>query len=256
VEKPKDPEDSSLPPYAQKLVAAFINRYHDSNLGALLKGVIHNLNGSLQILSMQMELLQRMLPQGEPKLQRQMEKCLGQMDKFRGMLELLIQKGVHDEQDSPQALQLNEILEEELSILHHNLFFKHQVKVHKDLASSLPLLRGHYLGLSQGFSNLFQNALEAMEGSPQKELTIMTRVQGNLLRVSVKDTGCGVPEEIKPHLFQPFFTSKGGKHPGLGLYISRQLLSPYGAAFQVSSQPRETILEVSFPLSGTSIGKA
>ena len=205
---------------------------------------------------MQMELLQRMLPQGEPKLQGQMEKCLGQIDKFRGMLELLIQKGVHDEQDSPQALQLNEILEEEFSVLHHNLFFKHQVKVHKELASPLPLLRGHYLDLSQGFSNLIQNALEAMESSQRKELTIMTRVQGNLIRVSLKDTGCGIPEEIKPNLFEPFFTSKGGKHPGLGLYITRQLLSPFGATFQVSSHPGETIFEVSFPVSGTSIGKA
>ncbi len=255
MEKPKYLEEPSLSPDAQKLLAAFINRYHYSNLGVLLKGVIHNLNGSLQILSMQMELLQRMLPQEEPKLQGQMEKCLGQIDKFRGMLDLLIQKGVHDEQDSPQALQLNEILEEELSVLHHNLFFKHQVKVRKELASPLPLLRGHYLELSQGFSNLLQNALEAMESSPQKELTVMTRVQGNLLRVSLKDTGCGIPEEIKPSLFQPFLTSKGGKHPGLGLYITRQLFSPYGATFQVSSRPGETIWEVSFPLSGTSVGK-
>jgi signal transduction histidine kinase len=256
VEKPKYPEDPSLPPSAQKLLVAFINRYHYSNLGVLLKGVVHNLNGSLQILSMQMELLQRMLPREEPKLQGQMEKCLGQIDKFRGMLELLIQKGVHDEQVSPQALQLNEILEEELSLLYHDLFFKHQVKVHKELASPLPLLRGHYLDLSQGFSNLIQNALEAMEGSEQKELTITTRTQGNSIRLSLKDTGCGIPEEIKPNLFQPFFTSKGGKHPGLGLYITRQLLSPFGATFQVSSQPGETILEVSFPVSGTSIGKA
>ena len=255
MDKPKSLGEPSLPPDAQKLLAAFINRYHYSNLGVLLKGVIHNLNGSLQILSMQMELLQRMLPQEEPKLQGQMEKCLGQIDKFRGMLDLLIQKGVHDEQDSPQALQLNEILEEELSVLHHNLFFKHQVKVRKELASPLPLLRGHYLDLSQGFSNLLQNALEAMEGSPQKELTVMTRVQGNLLWVSLKDTGCGIPEEIKPSLFQPFLTSKGGKHPGLGLYITRQLFSPYGATFQVSSRPGETIWEVSFPLSGTSVGK-
>jgi len=215
-----------------------------------------NLPDNAVILSMQMELLQRMLPQGDPKLQGQVEKCLGQIDKFRGMLELLIQKGVHDEQDSPQALQLNEILEEEFSVLHHNLFFKHQVKVHKELASPLPLLRGHYLDLSQGFSNLIQNALEAMESSQRKELTIMTRVQGNLIRVSLKDTGCGIPEEIKPNLFEPFFTSKGGKHPGLGLYITRQLLSPFGATFQVSSHPGETIFEVSFPVSGTSIGKA
>jgi two-component system nitrogen regulation sensor histidine kinase GlnL len=81
----------------------------------------------------------------------------------------------------------------------------------------------------------------------------MTRVQG-IKSGLVKDSGCGIPEELKPRLFQPF-TSKGGKHPGLGLYLARQLLSPQGAVFQVSSREGETIFEVSFPLSGGPVGK-
>ena len=255
MEKLKYPEAPSLPPEAQKLLSAFIDRYRYSSLGALLKGVIHNLNGSLQILSMQMELLQRMLSKEESKVQEQMEKCLGQMDKFREMLDRLIQKGIHDEQDAPQSISLNELLEEELSLLHHNLFFKHQVRLHKDLASPLPLLTGAYGNFSQGLGNLIQNALEAMEGSSRRELTLMTRVQGNEIRLSVKDSGCGIPEELKPRLFQPFLTSKGGRHPGLGLYLARQLLSPQGAVFEVSSREGETIFEVSFPLSGAPVGK-
>jgi signal transduction histidine kinase len=255
VEKLKYPEVSSLSPEAQKLLSAFIDRYRYSSLGAVLKGVIHNLNGSLQILSMQMELLQRMLSKEESKVQEQMEKCLGQMDQFREMLDGLIEKGIHDEQDAPQSISLNELLEEELSLLHHNLFFKHQVRLHKDLASPLPLLTGSYGDFSQGVGNLIQNALEAMEGSSHKELTLMTRVQGNQIRLSIKDSGCGIPEELKPRLFQPFLTTKGGKHPGLGLYLARQLLGPQGAVFQVSSREGETIFEVSFPLSGGPVGK-
>jgi signal transduction histidine kinase len=255
VEKLKYPEDSSLSPEAQKLLSAFIDRHRYSSLGVLLKGVIHNLNGSLQILSMQMELLQRMLSKEESKVQDQMEKCLGQMDQFREMLDRLIRKGMHDEQDAPQSISLNELLEEELSLLHHNLFFKHQVRLHKDLASPLPLLTGSYGDFSQGLGNLVQNALEAMEGSSYKELTLTTRVQGNQIRLSIKDSGCGIPEELKPRLFQPFLTSKGGKHPGLGLYLARRLLGPHGAVFQVSSREGETIFEVSFPLKGTAVGK-
>ena len=69
MEKLKYTEAPSLPPEAQKLLSAFIDRYRYSSLGALLKGVVHNLNGSLQILSMQMELLQRMLSKEESKVQ-------------------------------------------------------------------------------------------------------------------------------------------------------------------------------------------
>lgn len=255
MEKLKYPADPSLSPEAQKLLSAFIERYRYSGLGALLKGVIHNLNGALQILSMQMELLQRMLSKEESKVQEQMEKCLGQMDTFREMLDRLIQKGIHDEQDAPQSISLNELLEEELSLLYHNLFFKHQVQLYKDLASPLPMLTGSYGNLSQGIGNLIQNALEAMVNCSRKELTLTTRVQGNQIRLSIKDSGCGIPEELKPRLFQPFLTSKGGRHPGLGLYLARQLLSSQGGVFQVSSREGETVFEVSFPLSAGPVGK-
>ena len=241
-------EDPSPSPEAQKFLSAFIDRYRYSSLGELLKGIIHNLNGSLQILSMQMELLQRMLAREEDKIQGQVEKCLGQIDKFKVMLDPLIQKGIHDEQDTPQPIHLNELLEEELSLLHHNLFFKHEVLVHKDLSSPLPSLKGYYVDFSQGLSNLIQNALEAMENSNPKELTLTTRVKENQILVEVKDTGCGISEEIKPNLFTPFFTNKGGRHYGLGLCIARKLLTPYGASFRYSSRKGETMIEVSFPI--------
>jgi signal transduction histidine kinase len=250
VASPHPREDAFLDPQAQKLLAAFIDRHRAATLGSLLRGIIHNLNGSLQVLSMQMELLQRMLPQGEDKVQGQMGKCLGQIDRFKGMLELLIRRGIHDEQQSPQSLLLNDILEEELSFLHHNLFFKHQVKVFKDLAPSLPLLKGSYMDFSQALSNVIQNSLEAMENSRRKELILRTRVQGKQVQVTIQDTGCGIPEEVKSHLFEPFITTKGGNRAGLGLFVARRLLAPYGASFRYSSREEETVFEVSFPIQG------
>jgi len=250
VASPNVREDAFFDPQAQKLLAAFIDRHRAATLGSLLKGIVHNLNGSLQVLSMQMELLQRMLPQGEDKMQGQMEKCLGQIDRFKGMLELLIRKGIHEEQEPPQSILLNDILEEELSLLHHNLFFKHQVKVLKDLTPSLPLLSGSYMDFSQALSNLIQNSLEAMENSRRKELFLRTRVQGKQVQVTIQDTGCGIPEGVQPHLFEPFFTTKAGKRAGLGLFVARRLLAPYEASFRYSSKEGETVFEVSFPVKG------
>ncbi len=234
-------------PEIQKIFAAYIDRYRYSILGELLKGIIHNLNGSLQVLSMQMELLQRMLPQ-EEKMQDQVKRCLGQIDKFKEMLDLLIQKGVHDEQEKPQPIQLNSLLEEQLLLLHHNLFVKHQVRVYKNLTSPLPLLKGYYADFSQILFNLIQNALEAMENSEEKELTVGTRLVKNEVILNIQDTGCGIPEEVKPQIFKPFVTNKGGKHQGIGLYIVRELLIPYGGSIQYFCREGKTIFEVLFPL--------
>ncbi|MDI6753195.1 MAG: HAMP domain-containing sensor histidine kinase [Thermodesulfobacteriota bacterium] len=217
-----------------------------------MKGIIHNLNGSIQILSMQMELLQRMLAnEGEkiqPNIQEQMEQCLEQIDKFKATVELLMQKGIHEDQDTSQMIQLNDLLEEEISLLRNNLFFKHQVRVKKMFSFPLPPLKGYYVDFSQGLFNLIQNALEAMEHSSRKELILMTEKKDKAVMVTIKDSGCGFTEDVKPHLFQPFFTNKGGKHSGLGLFIAREILGRYGASFNYSSQKGETIFAVSFPL--------
>ena len=242
------PVYSDSQPEPQKFLSAFIDRYRCSTLGELLKGVIHNLNGSLQILSMQMELLQRALSHQDAKVQDQVKNCLRQIDTFKGMLDLLIQKGVHDEQDSPQPININEILEEEVSLLHHNLFFKHHVRVHKDLSSPMPLLKGYYVDFSQSLSNLIRNAVEAMENSDPRELTLATRVTEERITVAIRDTGCGIPDGAKPRLFEPFFTTKGVKHPGVGLYLARELLAPYEASFHFSSGEKGTAVEVHFPV--------
>ena len=80
------------------------------------------------------------------------------------------------------------------------------------------------------------------------ELTVKTQVKGDRVLVAIKDTGCGISEEIKPRLFKAFSGSKGGRHQGVGLYIAHKLLTPYGGSFQYSSRKGETTFEVSFPV--------
>ena len=237
---------------AEKLFLAFLDRYRYSTLGSFVRGIIHNLNGSLQILSMQMELLQgALLKEGDrirPSLNSKMLQCQEQLDKLKAMVEVLMQKGIHEEKEVSQPIYLNDLLEEELSLWHYNLFFKHHIKVVKSFSAHLPPLQGRYLDFSQGLSNLVQNAVEAMEEAPTKELFVATSVRDDQVHVTIRDTGCGISEEIKPSLFKPFCTNKGGKHQGLGLFISRELLTPYGASFSFFSRGGETTFSVRFPL--------
>jgi signal transduction histidine kinase len=247
------PENNILLSQTEKLFSAFLDRYRHSTLGSLVKGIIHNLNGSLQVLSVQLELLQRtLLKEGDkisPSLNVKTGQCLEQLDKMRALLETLMEKGIHDDQEGPQPIHLNDLLEEEVALQHHNLFFKHHIQVVKSLSRPLPPLRGYYLDFAQALSNLIQNAVEAMAQTPAKELVVGTLVRNDQVHVMVRDTGCGISEEIKPDLFKPFCTSKGGKHHGLGLFIARELLAPYGASFSYSSRAGETTFSVGFPMS-------
>jgi signal transduction histidine kinase len=249
--------ESSSEDQTEKIVSAFIDHHRYSTLGSLVKGIIHNLNGSLQVLSMHMELLQRML-QGngdplDPKIHAKTEQCLRQVDKLKGIIEGLALKAKHDEQDAPQPIHANDLLEECLSLLHHHLFFKHQVQVKKDFSSDLPLLQGAYIDFHIGLLNLIYNAIEAMEETTRRELTLITRPLDQSLQILIADTGCGIDEKTRPFLFTPFFTTKGGKHNGLGLFISKALLAPYGASFDCLSGPGETSFSVTFPIQPVSM---
>ena len=245
-------EEELFDPLTEKLFAAYVQRYRYAAIGALTKGVAHNLNGVLQILSMRTELLQGALLKGEemaiPAVLQKVGQCFEQVQKMKTMIETLIQKGIHDEQDGPQRINLNDLLEEELSLLKHNLFFKHQVVMKKDFASQLPSLHGYYVDFSQGLSNLIQNAIEAMEVSPRKELTLTTERQGHQINVQIRDTGCGLSEEVRPQLFRPFFTTKGENHFGLGLFISRRILEPYGVSFRYDFQNGKTTFWMNLPI--------
>lgn len=238
---------------AEKLLAIVIDQYKMSIMGTLVKGIVHNLNGALQILSMRMELLQRLIvrEKGEitPGFREQMEQCLGQIDQFRNLIGVLMKKAAQDELEGPQLIQVNDVLEECLALLHHNIFFKHQVKVNKKYSSSLPPLKASYPDLSLGIWNVLQNAIEAMENSPSKMLTVATGTDGSQIRVTVQDTGCGIPEEIQNRIFEPFFSTKKGKHPGMGLFLTQKLLQPYGTNYEILSGEGETVFTIYLPTS-------
>jgi signal transduction histidine kinase len=241
---------------AEKLLAAVIDQYKISILGTLVKGVVHNLNGSLQILSMRLELLNRLLLQekGAPlrAVREQADQGLKQIDQFRELVEGLMRKGVHDEAEGLQLIQPLDLFEEGLALLHHNLFFKHHVQVQKEFSSSLPPLRANYADLFLAIWILLQNAVEAMENSPVRLLTLGAETDGKQIRFLIRDTGCGIPEEFKARLCEPFFTTKKGRHPGLGLFIARFVLRGSGADLDFSSREGETVFTIYLP---TSMGR-
>src|SRR5215510_10764712 len=112
---------------------------------------------------------------------------------------------------------------------------------------SVPKIYAHGSALNQVWTNLIDNALEAMQG--QGELRIRTARELDNLFVEIADSGPGIPPEVKSHIFEPFFTTKGvGEGTGLGLDVVQRIVKKHRGDIQVSSKPGDTRFQVWLPL--------
>jgi signal transduction histidine kinase len=122
------------------------------------------------------------------------------------------------------------------------------INIVKDFDRSLPQIPAYPSELNQVWTNLIENALQAMDGSGT--LTIRTaRGDGSAL-VEIGDTGPGVPADIQKRIFEPFFTTKPvGQGTGLGLDISwRIVVNKHHGDLRVESEPGDTRFQVRLPL--------
>jgi len=122
------------------------------------------------------------------------------------------------------------------------------LEIVKELDRSLPPVPVYPAELNQVWTNLIDNAIQAMDG--HGTLTIRTLRENDCARIEICDTGPGVPEELQVKIFQPFFTTKPvGQGTGLGLDISyRIVVERHGGDLSVESRPGDTRFIVRLPL--------
>lgn len=230
-----------------KFFNSFRYLYHSATLGDMVRGIVHNFNGTLQLLNINFGFLEKMIKQDKlsPSIIIQLEKCMACIDKLKSFVEILTEEEDHGKDLKP--IQINDLLEEQINLFQNNLFFKHEVTVNKRLSSKIPIFYGYPHDFHQVFSNLIQNSIEALETSPIKEIVIVTKNHDNYISVAIQDTGNGISEEVRPYLFKPFVTTKPEKHLGLGLFIAKKILNHYGGSIQFISQKNETVFSVSIP---------
>jgi signal transduction histidine kinase len=122
------------------------------------------------------------------------------------------------------------------------------IRVVKDFDRTVPQVPGFPAELNQVWTNLIDNAKDAMAGSGT--LTLRTRTEDGRVVVEITDTGPGVPPEIQSRIFEPFFTTKGvGRGTGLGLDVSyRVVVDRHRGDLRVDSEPGRTTFTVTLPL--------
>jgi signal transduction histidine kinase len=143
-------------------------------------------------------------------------------------------------------VDLHEGLETTLTVLGHKL--KHTtIEVRRDYDRALPHLTVHGSELNQVWTNLLDNALDALDGSGT--ITVATRADGDCAVVEITDDGPGIPAELVPRIFDPFFTTKDvGSGTGLGLATVRQIVADrHDGSVAVASEPGRTAFTVRLP---------
>ncbi len=149
------------------------------------------------------------------------------------------------DQAPEQEIDIHRGIESTLTMLKFRL--KHGIDVKREFDPNLPRVFARGSELNQVWTNLIDNAIDAMKG--KGELTIRTSVQLDFVLVEIIDNGPGIASKVKPHLFEPFFTTKGvGEGTGIGLDTVYRIVSGHRGDISVESQPGRTNFQIRLPL--------
>ncbi len=153
---------------------------------------------------------------------------------------------VYLDQGPVQEVDIHEGLENTLIILRHKL--QPGITVRRELAPDLPRVPAFGSELNQVWTNLIDNAADALNGKGQ--IILRTYAKDGRVHVEVEDNGPGIPEDAKPRMFTLFFTTKPlGKGTGQGLNISYGIVRRHGGTMDFESRPGRTVFAVKLPLS-------
>jgi signal transduction histidine kinase len=156
-----------------------------------------------------------------------------------------IKEYTYMDQSAEQEVDIHHGLENTLIMLRCRL--KHGVEVKLDFDRALPRVSARGSELNQVWTNLIDNAVDAMNG--KGELRIRTARELDRVLVEIVDNGPGIPREIIGHIFEPFFTTKGvGNGTGLGLDTTRRIVREHGGEITVESAPGVTRFQVRLPI--------
>ena len=164
-----------------------------------------------------------------------------------------IKEYTHMDQAPVQNVDVVKSLESTLTILNHKL--KRGVAVQREYERAPLLVNSFGSELNQVWTNIIDNAIDAMEGKGQ--LRVRTYRDDGCAVVEIGDSGPGISSDVLPRIFEPFFTTKGvGEGTGLGLDTVQRIVKKHNGTIQVDSKPGDTRFQVWLPLSESDLPSA
>lgn len=215
-----------------------------ASLGEVASGVAHDINNPLAIMNEEAGWLQDLLggrglddSAARQEFATSVEQIALQIKRASGVTRRLLH-WARDMNRPSDVLDVNKLLTRTLYLLEGDLTAL-DIRVVTRFAPDLPRALGNEADITQVLLHLVKNALDAMRAAGGT-LTITTGRADGALRVSIGDTGPGVPPDLLPRIFDPFFTTKpAGEGSGLGLAISAWIVERAGGRIAIDNRPGE-----------------
>jgi len=233
-----------------------------ATLGEMATGVAHELNQPLAVIKTASRFFMRKIAKQEKIEDEVMATMAGEIDSHVDRATKIINHMRQFGRQSDMSLakiQVNSVLERAIEILGQQLKVR-GIEVVWDLTPDLPLIMADPDRLEQVFINLLINARDAIDDKweyqphqkGEKQISLKTRNDENIITVEVSDTGRGIPAAIRERIFEPFFTTKKvGQGTGLGLSISYGIIKDCkGSIRAVSRQGEGAGFIIKFPIAG------
>jgi two-component system NtrC family sensor kinase len=218
----------------ERLESQLIQSEKMAAVGQLVSGVAHELNNPLTSIAGLAEFLleQPMPSERDPDHLRVIREQADRAGRIVRNLLTFARKGPAD----VGVLDLNDIVQRTVALVGYELKLR-EVRLETALDPALPSLSGDRYQIQQVVVNLVTNAIHAVQANPSdrpRRIGVVTSVEDQHAVLRVSDTGSGIPEEMLPRIFTPFFTTKDPGHgTGLGLSISYRILEGHGGSLAV-----------------------
>ena len=161
-------------------------------------------------------------------------------------LVMAVKKFAYDDRCTLREVDVHDSIQSTLTILGHKLR-QRSIKVSKHFDADQPNIRTTGAAISQIWTNLIDNAVDASEDGG--EIDVRTWSEPEYLAISIGDHGSGIPEEMQEQIFEPFYTTKPvGKGTGLGLEIVKRIVTQnFNGKIELESKPGDTRFVVRLP---------
>lgn len=227
-----------------------------ASLGKLSATVAHELNNPLTGVRTYAKLVKRELEEQpvEPATKEKLERYLALVDKecarcgaiVHNLLTFARRRG-----SAMAPVDVNEVVERSLMLVRHHLEMRDIALEAQTLPEETTVLADAGQ-LEQALLAILMNAVEAMASSPDARLGVRVQADAGSVQFEVSDTGVGIAPEDLPHIFEPFFSTKGEESGvGLGLAVVYGIVNRHGGTVEVASEPgRGTTFRVRIPREG------
>ncbi|MCW5873582.1 MAG: PAS domain S-box protein [Anaerolineales bacterium] len=214
-------------------------------LGDVASVFAHEMQNTLNNINLTSSAIQTNQPEDDP-LQQQLTLIMEECERLARYMRLMLSVA-RGRAHEPEPLNIVEFCEGQIARWRARMQRKN-IQGHVEINGDIPLIMGDAHALDQVFTNLFTNAIQAMNGQTSGLLAVhISLAWDGMVEIIVSDNGPGIPEEIRSRIFEPFFSTKGSEGSGLGLAIIKRLVMAHKGEITVDSFPGGTMFKIRLP---------